>query len=457
MKPNHVWKTSLILLSLITGLLTAEPTKLYWQEMSTALPDWVRNQVIYEINVRQYSQEGSLAAVEADLDRIKDLGVGTLWLMPIHPIGEVNRKGPLGSYYSIKDYKGINPEFGTKEDFRSFVNAAHARDMRVILDWVGNHSAWDNPLTESNPDFYMTDENGSFIPPLGFDWTDVIQMDFNNPDLLDYQIDAMRYWVTEFGIDGYRCDYATGIPTEFWDKLTAALLETRDDLFLLAEAELPDHQLKAFHASYAWPMMHAFNAVAQGKYPASHLDDIKAHMDILFPQGADFLFMTSNHDENSWLGTVNERLGGGAEVFAAITFVMDGIPLIYNGQEAGLNKRLEFFERDPIDWKPHPLNNVYKTLCALKSAHSALATGAPEIRIPSTKNSHAYALLRETKTGKVLLVANLTAENLTDVALGHPSLKGQWTDAFSGESLSLTASPTFDLPSWNYKLLIQGN
>jgi glycosidase len=450
-------QTFLYLILALTGPLFGGSTELLWQKPSTALPDWVRNQVVYEINVRQYSESGTFAAVEADLDRIEALGVGILWLMPIHPIGELNRKGELGSYYAVKDYKEINPEFGTKDDFRSFVNAAKARGMYVILDWVGNHTAWDNHLATTHPEFYMTDDTGSFIPPLGFDWTDVIQIDFNNPDVLDYHIDVMRYWVTEFGIDGYRCDYATGIPTPFWNGLTSALLETRDDLFLLAEAEVPDHQLAAFHASYGWPMMHAFNAVAQGKHPASHLDDIETHMDLLFPQGADFLFMTSNHDENSWLGTVQERLGGGAEVFAAVSFIMDGIPLIYNGQEAGLNKRLEFFKRDPIEWKAHPLDEVYKTLCQLKTNHSALATGAPSIRIPSTDDGRIYSLMRATSSGKVLLIANLTADNVNEVALGHPSLKGDWKDAFSGESISMEASHYFELPSWNYRLFIQGN
>jgi glycosidase len=446
-----------ILAAIVHASLAAKPTELLWQQGSTDLPDWVRNQVVYEINVRQYSEAGTFAAVEADLDRIKALGAGILWLMPIHPIGEVNRKGPLGSYYSVKDYMGINPEFGNKEDFRSFVEAAHSRGLRVILDWVGNHSAWDNPLASSHPEFYMTDASGSFIPPLGFDWTDVIQLDFNNPDLLEYQIKAMRYWVTEFGIDGYRCDYATGVPTAFWNTLCAALLETRPDLFLLAEAEVPDHQLKAFHASYGWPLMHAFNAIAQGKQPASHLDVIETHMDLLFPHGSDFLLMTSNHDENSWLGTVQERLGGGAAVFAALTFVMDGIPLIYNGQEAGLNKRLKFFERDPIDWQPHPLNGLYQTLCTLKQSHSALATGAPVSRVPSTDNARVYSLLRHTDTGKVLLVANLTADNINEVSLGHQLLEGNWADALTGEPVSLSASPSFELPSWTFKLLVQGD
>lgn len=428
---------------------------LLWEQPSTELPDWVRNQTIYEINVRQYSAAGTFAEVEADLDRIEKLGVGTLWFMPIHPIGEVNRKGPLGSYYSISDYKAVNPEFGTKADFRSLVDAAHARGMRVILDWVGNHTAWDNPLAQEHPDYYMTDDEGSFIPPLGFDWTDVIQIDYNNPAVLDYHIEVLRYWVEEFGVDGYRCDYATGIPTEFWDQLMAALRETRPDLFFLAEAEVPSQQLHAFHASYGWEMMHAFNAIAQGQAPASHLDDVLASQSIRFPQGSDFLYLTSNHDENSWLGTAFERLGGGVKPFAVVSFALDGIPLVYNGQEAGMDKRLKFFDRDPIDWRPHPLADFYRTMINLKSRHPALRTGAAMVRVPTTENDAVFALVREGSDGsRVLVVANLTAQNLTKIGLGAKSLAGKWRDVFTDEVIELEASWILEeLPSWNFLVL----
>lgn len=440
--------------SLGTGPVHSE--ELLWTQPSTELPNWVRHEVIYEVNVRQYSEEGTFAAVEADLDRIEELGVKTLWFMPIHPIGELNRKGELGSYYSIKDYREVNPEFGTKADFKSLVDAAKARGMKVILDWVGNHTAWDHPRAASHPDFYMKDVEGGFMPPPEFpDWSDVIQVEYTHPEVLDWHIEEMRYWITEFGIDGYRCDYATGIPTEFWDKLSAALLETKPDLFMLAEAEVTDHQLSAFHASYGWPMMHAFNDVAQGKQPASYLDDVLTRMRLEFPEGSDFLYVTSNHDENSWNGTVFERLGGGVEVFAVLTYVLDGIPLIYNGQEAGMDKRLEFFTRDPIDWKEHRLFDLYRTMNGLKAGHSALATGASSTRIPSTKDESVYTLLRETDSGKVLLVANLTAADEA-VSLGSRAIAGTWIDAFDGTEIELEATAEFDLKSWGYKLLIQG-
>ena len=447
---------SLLLAVWLLGAGSAFSEELLWTQPSTELPGWVRHEVIYEINVRQYSEAGTFAAVEADLDRIEDLGVKTLWFMPIHPIGEVNRKGELGSYYSIKDYREVNPEFGTKADFKSLVEAAKARGMKIILDWVGNHTAWDHPRATSHPDFYMKDAGGGFMPPPEFpDWSDVVQVEYDNPDVLAWHIDEMRYWITEFGIDGFRCDYATGIPTDFWDGLSAALLETKPDLFMLAEAEVADHQLNAFHASYGWPMMHAFDDVAQGKQAASYLDDVLARMRLEFPQGSDFLYVTSNHDENSWNGTVFERLGGGVEVFAALTYVLDGIPLIYNGQEAGLEKRLEFFTRDPIEWRKHRLFGVYQVLNRLKYGHSALATGAPSVRIPSTKDESVYALLRHTGSGKVLFVGNLTAED-TEVSIGSQDITGTWTDAFDGTEVELGESADFELNSWSYRLLVQG-
>ena len=263
----------------------------------------------------------------------------------------------------------------------------------------------------------------------------------------------MRYWIDAFNVDGYRCDYATGIPTEYWEKLSTALVAIKPDLFMLAEAEVPDHQLSAFHASYGWPLMHAFDDVAQGKQAASYIDDVMNRMKLEFPAGSDFLLVTSNHDENSWNGTVFERLGGGAEVFAVLTYVLNGIPLIYNGQEAGLDKRLEFFERDPIEWKSHKFNDVYKTMNSLRRSNPALWTGSESIRIPSTMDQHVYALVRKSGDRKVLLVANLGPEDL-EVSLGSSLLAGLWRDAFSGDTVQLSHSCEFELKSWKYRLLV---
>lgn len=451
------------ILTLLTALaillpkpgVQAEQSELLWTQPSLDLPSWVANQVIYEINVRQYSESGTFAAIEKDLPRLSELGVNTLWFMPIHPIGEVNRKGPLGSYYSISDYKGVNPEFGTAKDFKSLVTAAHNRGMRVIMDWVGNHTSWDNPLVKEHPEYYMTNEAGEFIPPLGFDWTDVIQLDFNNPDVLNYQIEVLRYWNQEYGVDGFRCDYATGIPTEFWNQLSAALQETDPDIFMLAEAEVHDHQLKAFHASYAWEVMHAFDAIAQGHEPANHLNAVLTRQMLKTPADSTFLYMTSNHDENSWNGTAFERLGGGVKPFAVLSFTLDGIPLLYNGQEIGLNKRLLFFERDPIKWNDSPLFSFYQTLIRLKTSHPALRVGEAHIQIPTTADETVYAFKRGSDGGpQVLVIANLSAKDI-QFDLGERSLKGQWKDVFNNKNLELGMSNRMNLKSWGFRVLVR--
>ena len=419
------------------------------------VPDWVRSETIYEINVRQYSADGTFAAVEADLPRIRDLGVGVIWFMPVHPIGAINRKGPLGSYYSISDYRGINPEFGTEADFVRLVKAAQAMGMRVVMDWVGNHTAWDHPWTTSHPEYYARNESGEFVPPYGFDWTDVIQLDYENPALWDAVIDDMLYWVKTAGIDGYRCDYATGVPTPFWNEAGKRLRAAKSDFFLLSEAEVPQHQLAAFNSSYSFGMMHVINNVAAGVHGASHLDDELARTNVRFPDGGSMIYYTSNHDENSWLGTVYERLGGGVEPFAVLTFMLDGIPLIYNGQEAGLAKRLEFFERDPIAWRPHPLAGFYRTLCILRRDTPALHTGSEFHRVATTANESVYAILRDDGTGsRVLAFINLSGEAVTFDA-ADSQLDGAWQDAFGGADHQLARGVSLALPAWGYLVLTE--
>lgn len=416
-------------------------------------PDWVRHAIIYEINVRQYSADHSFAAIEADLPRLRSLGVNVLWFMPIQPIGETNRKGPLGSYYSIRDYLAINPEFGDATSFKSLVTAARAAGFRVILDWVANHTAWDNPLTTTHPEFYATNAAGSFVPPFGFDWTDVIQLDYTHRPLWDYMVEAMSYWVREYHLDGFRCDYAKGLPTPAWESISAQLLARHPGLFLLAEAEEPGHQQAAFHASYGWDLLHTFEKIAQGKQAAPALDSTLARLQVRFPRSSSFLLCTSNHDENSWQGTVFERLGGGHRVFALLSYTLDGIPLLYNGQEAGLDRRLKFFEHDPIEWRPHPLFAFYQTLHRLKRDHPALATGAPFTRIPTSENEKVYAFSRGTGPAQVLILANLTPENLTQILAVSPELDGSYRDVFSGLSLTLQGWHRFDLPAWHFLLL----
>jgi cyclomaltodextrinase len=408
------WFLCSVLLFTSVPLRASEEPQICADRPAVGVPDWIRTATIYEVNIRQYSASGNFAGVTADLPRLRDLGVAVLWLMPIQPIGEHSRKGPLGSPYAVRDYNAINPEFGTAADFRKLVDAAHAQGLRVILDWVGNHTAWDNPLTTQHPDYFVRDAKGSFVPPTGFDWTDVIQLDFSNSAVLDYEAAAMARWVADYGVDGFRCDFSTGVPTVFWNEVSARLRKLRPDLFLLAESELPQQQLHAFNASYGFEMMQTFNAVAQGRASVSHIDDTLARAHVRFPSGAGLLYYTSNHDENSWQGTEFERLGGGAAPLAVLSFVLDGIPLIYNGQEIGLDRRLAFFERDPITWgSNHPLTAFYRVLCGLKRTNPALSTGATMRRIPTTRNESIYAVLREAGGERVIALLNLTARDAT--------------------------------------------
>lgn len=433
------------------SILSAE---LLWEQKSVDLPEWVDNQVVYEVNVRQYSENSQFTAITNDLDRISDLGVNTLWFMPITPIGEVNRKGALGSYYSVKDYMGINPEFGTADDFKELVKQAHARGIKVIIDWVGNHCAWDNPLANEHPDYFLKNDEGNYIPPIGTDWTDVIQFDFSAPGLLEYQTQAMIFWMKEFHVDGFRCDFASGVPTEFWNKLSAGLREENQDVFLLAEAQEADQQLKAFNASYGWPLLHAYAAIAQGDHDANYLDVILSRMHLTFPEGSNFLLMTSNHDMNSWEGTVNERLGGGAKVFAVLSMTMKGIPLVYNGQEVGLNKRLEFFVQDPIQWcEKSPMTEFYKKLIHLKTTSPSLSVKADFSRVPTTEDASIYAFTRGQKEkGQILVIANLKPHDL-EFEIGSDAIEGNWTNVMTGEHLHLSKSEKTDLNMWDYLLL----
>ena len=386
-----------------------------------APPEWSYNATIYEVNVRQFSEEGSFTKVEEALPRLQELGIEILWLMPIHPIGEVERKGSLGSYYSVKDFFDVNPEFGTKEEFRSLVEAAHEHDMKLILDWVANHTAWDNELTQTNPDFYETDEDGNFVPPRGTDWTDVIQLDYNNPEVHDYMISALRYWVEEFNIDGYRADVAYLVPTEFWNRARAEL-DAIKPVFMLAEAYEPELH-PAFDMSYHWDFHHLMNRIAQGEGELSELDEQFAATREAFGEEAFMMNFITNHDENSWAGTTFERLGDGKEAFAVLTTTVEGMPLIYNGQETGLDKMLEFFEDDPIEWDYESTYvDFYTRLMHLKRDHPALQNGyrgAPLERIATSADEAIYAFSRSHEEDEVVVILNLSNQAHEGVELAH--------------------------------------
>lgn len=354
----------------------------------SATPDmphlpWTRQAVIYQVNVRQYSAAGTLKAVQADFSRLKALGVDILWVMPWQPIGRKNRKGTLGSYYSISDYTAINPEFGTLADAKGFVAEAHRQGFKVILDWVANHTAWDHPWTTAHEDWYKLNAKGEVYAvtfnegqPSEEHWDDVVALNYKSQGLRDAMIDAMKFWVRETDLDGFRCDVASLVPTDFWVR-TRQELDVLKPMFMLAESDAIElHTSGAFDMTYSWDLAdQVFKKIGKGEAGAPLLKAWLARQPAGYPAHAYRMRFTSNHDFNSWHGTGAELYGDAYQALAVLTFTLPGMPLIYNGQESRLSKRLAFFEKDPIAWKGYELSGFYAGLIALKHRHKALAAG----------------------------------------------------------------------------------
>jgi glycosidase len=414
---------------------------------------WTRNMVLYEVNVRQFSKSGTFAGVDSSLTQIKDLGVNVLWFMPVYPIGEVNRKGELGSYYSIKDFKGINPEFGNIDDFKALVAKAHEMGFHVILDWVGNHTSWDNAMAKEHPDWYAKDSTGKFVSP--FDWSDVIQLNYKALPLWDYMIDAMKYWVADVGVDGFRCDFPGLIPEAFWYKARTEL-EAVKPVLMLAEDEEHSYLLeRAFDMNYAWAHHHLMNAVAEGKRKPVALDSIMKVEMQYYPADAYRLRFLTNHDENSWNGTIKEKMGDAQKAFAAYLFTIPGVPLLYNGQEADLDKRLEFFKHDPIVWKETDLRQFYKTLCDLRTSNPALrhgTEGGSYNLIKTTKPKKVVAYTRVKDDYSVLTIINFSKDSVS-VRLKGGFDEGKYKDVFTGDELKIKHDKTYKMDPWGYMIL----
>lgn len=340
-----------------------------------AHPDWSYDAVVYEMNVRQYTPEGTFAAASKELPRLKDLGVDVLWLMPIYPIGVKERKGTLGSYYAVADYCAVNPEFGEMADFDAFLDAAHKSGFKVILDWVANHTSPDAKwINECPSDWYERDSLGNTV--VQYDWTDIAALNYDNKDVWTAQDKAMRFWLDK-GVDGFRCDMACEVPIEFWRTVIPGFRKDYPGIYMLAEGEDPGLHSDAFDASYSWELHHLLNAVARGE---KHASDIVAQMGKYaseYPEEAFRLMFTSNHDENSWAGTEFERMGDAAKAMAVLTFTLPGgQPLVYTGQEIGWNKRFEFFEKDPVPaWETNEYTDFYKWLIKLRHDNPALDAG----------------------------------------------------------------------------------
>ena len=413
---------------LLTSIVAAIAALMGWSQQPTTTvshPQWSRSAVIYEVNLRQYTNEGTLRAFQAHLPRLKRLGVDILWFMPIHPISELNRKGELGSYYAVRDYKGVNPEFGTFADFKAVVRAAHALGMKVIIDWVPNHSGCDNAWVTEHPDWYARNEQGEMYGP--FDWTDVYKFDYSNPEMRHAMIDALQFWLREADIDGFRCDVAGQVPVDFWDECRPALESVKKDIFMLAEATEPELMAHAFDMGYNWPMKDLFSSIAatQGQYTfadaqgnvrqfdEAHAADIYKLLDeqaAAYPGDSFLMNMITNHDLNSWEGTEFERLGKLQQAFAVLTFTLPGMPLIYTGQEVGLDRALEFFKKDtPPTWGSNPkVSNFYQALCSLRHSFPELSCGTQgaTMEILPTASQDVIAFRR----GEIVVIVNLSAE-----------------------------------------------
>lgn len=451
-----------VLISSILVLFSACQSRQQSQEQAsrklkvsnTPVPEWSKDAVIYEVNIRQYTPEGTFNAFAQHLPRLKELGVDILWLMPIYPIGEKNRKGSLGSYYSIKDYKGINPEYGTLEDFKALVQKAHEMDMKIILDWVANHTAWDHPWINQHPDWYSKNEEGDIIPPVE-DWTDVADLDYSNPNLREAMIDAMTYWVREADIDGFRCDVAGMVPVDFWESARAAL-DSIKPVWMLAEDEAEISLLdNAFNANYGWEFHHIMNDVAKGDKNALDVAAYFQKTDTLYPEGSWPMQFTSNHDENSWNGTAPERLGNALKTMAALTFTVEGMPLIYSGQEVGMDKRLRFFDKDTIEWKESDMTPFYQTLIKLKKENPALwnGTAGGDLQIITTNApENIFAFVREKENNRVIAVFNLSDKSVSLFAENGP--KGVFTEIFSNGQMEWPAKGIL-LQPWDFKIYIR--
>lgn len=421
-------------------------------------PDWAENAVIYQMNVRQFTPEGTFAAAQAHLPRIKALGADIVWLMPVHPIGEKNRKGALGSPYSVRDYYGVNPEFGTTEDLKAFVDAAHALGMYVILDWVANHTAWDNPLVAAHPEWYDRDWNGDFRPTPWWDWSDIIDLDFGQPGVRAYMAAAMKYWVAEVGVDGFRCDVAGMVPVDFWEDVRAEL-ETVKPVFMLGEWEQRDLHRRAFDATYAWSWREAITNIAQGKANVYALFGFYSHNESSYPRDSYRMTHISNHDLNSWDGTGKERFGDALDAAIVLSVVGEGIPMIYGSQEAGEPKRLAFFEKDTISWQDHPTGELYRQLFALKKANRALwngAAGGRMVGIPNDAQEHVFSFFRGKDGDAIFAVLNLSA-SAQRVSFGQGPHLGRYRDAFSGARVRVDADFALDLAPWSYRVFTRNS
>ncbi|MBS4042541.1 MAG: alpha-glucosidase C-terminal domain-containing protein [Chitinophagaceae bacterium] len=418
-------------------------------------PSWIMQGNIYEVNTRQYTPEGTFNAFAKHLDRLKEMGVQTLWFMPINPISLKDRKRDstqLGSYYAVADYRKINPEYGNMDDWKNLVKTAHEKGFKVIIDWVPTHSGADHYWLNTQPDFYEKDSLGN--PISQFDWTDTRKLNYKNPALVDSMIECMKFWIKETNIDGYRCDVAGEVPNEFWAKCIPELRKMKN-VFMLAEGDKPSLHEVGFDASYTWEEFDMMKRIARGERKAVAIDSILAKHDTLFPKNSIRMYFTSNHDENSWnkadFGTMPGEIHA---PFAVITQTLKRtVPLIYGGQEEPFLDSLKFFVKDTIIFGNYKRQEFYKKLLTLRKENDALAANASYTRINTNNDANIFAFVREMNKNKVVVITNLSAANQS-FSLNNNKVNGEAKELFSGKKEKITSDQMMSLPAWGYTVLV---
>lgn len=441
---------AILLISNFTGCNLAT------NEEKTPVPEWSDNATMYEVNIRQYTKEGTFEAFSEHLPRLQKMGVKILWFMPVHPISKVKRNGVLGSYYSVADYYETNPEFGTKEDFKRLVDQCHEMGFKVIMDWVANHTGWDNEWIKKHPEWYTKNDKGEIVYPET--WQDVADLNYNNKSMQKAMLKAMTYWVKEFDVDGFRCDYAGGVPYEFWEKARKKL-EKIKPVYMLAEDNSSMALLKyAFNSNYGWSLYNDLNSIAKGSKKAESLKSYFLSTIKTYPDGTYPLHFIDNHDENSWNGTVEERMGDAQQAMLALIFTAPGMPLIYSGQEVNLNHRLKFFEKDEIIWDDFVNEELLTKLIHLKIDHKALWNGdaGGNIKFFETSSSRVLAYMREKDNDKVVAILNLSDRDVEAKINLENDYTG--TDLFTSEEITLKSGENkFNLEPWEFMILSSSN
>ena len=410
--------------------------------------------ILYEMNIRQLTAEGTFAAAIPHLALLHAMGVDALWLMPVYPIGEICRKGSLGSYYSIRDYCAVNPEFGTMEEFDRFVAEAHALGMQVLLDWVANHTSRDARWLAEKP-YGWYERNSSGEAAIPFDWSDTAKLDYSNREVWQGEIDAMLFWLTKHHIDGFRCDMAMLMPPEFWHEAVSQLRQVKPDIFMLAEAEERWLFDNGFNACYTWRLHHMMCDIAQGRCRTDALRRYIYEDRETYPAPALRMTFTSNHDENSWNGSEFERLGDAAHIMAALTFVLpQSLPLIYTGQEFGYDHRFAFFDKDPMPaFTPNGQTDFYSRLAAMKHRNAALhSLDGSFVEIRNNAEDCLMTFVRESAGNRVVCIMNLSPYAIhADFNTGIYA--GIYRDALCGGEYTLHTHVEQDMVPWQFTLL----